>query len=95
MKTADDHFRDYFKAVTPTAFPPCPVPPAIPSSVNRQAWVSRAVLALAAGLLLALGLLFAPNGSSKKATSEPGLLNEATAKGVNREPEKPRDAKPE
>lgn len=94
MKTADDHFRDYFRAVTPTTFPTCPVPHAVPRSSQRQAWVPRAVLALAAGLLLTLGLVFAPNGSTRKATNEPGLLNEATAKGVKREPEKPSIVKP-
>ena len=88
MTSPDDRFREYFRSVTPTAFPPCPIPPtAVPSSIalaetRRGMIASRVALAVAASLLFAFALTFAPSGVERKPDGDNGsLLKDATANG--------------
>ena len=87
MTTADDQFRDYFRTVTPKEFPPCPVPETAVSSSfaaaesQRGTRLSRIVLALAASILLVLGLSVLPSAGSKPVNGEAGILKDATANG--------------
>lgn len=83
----DDHLRDYFKAVVPANFPPCPTTDAAPASVRpnafrRDARASQWAMALAACALLALGLgITASLNNPKPAADDHGLLKDATANG--------------
>lgn len=86
MTTAEDQFRDFFRSVTPTTFPPCPTPPAaVPSSQfrqsRRQEWYRRSTLAIAASLLLVLTILMLPKGNRPAITQDPTMLKDATADG--------------
>ena len=88
MTSPDDRFREYFRSVTPTEFPPCPsATVVVPSSIamaesRRGTMANRAVLAIAASVLFAFALTFAPSGANRKPDGENGgLLKDATAKG--------------
>jgi hypothetical protein len=82
-QNTDDHLRDYFKTVVPASFPPCPVTNIVPSSVARRTDRSSLwSLALAACVLLALGLsVTASLNGPKPTTDDHGLLKDATANG--------------
>lgn len=83
----DDHLRDYFKTIVPASFPPCPATDNVPSTVRssgtrRSARISQWAMALAACVLLALGLsVTASLNGPKPTTDDHGLLKDATANG--------------
>ena len=86
MTPADDQFRDFFRSVTPTNFPPCPTPPAVvPSSLISESsqgeWTRRMVLALAASAVLILTFTMMPKDSRISSPNESTLLKDATADG--------------
>ena len=88
MTSPDDRFREYFRSVTPTEFPACPslsvvVPSSIAMAESRRGTIAnRAVLAIAASVLFAFALTFAPSGANRKPDGENGgLLKDATANG--------------
>lgn len=88
MTSPDDHFREFFRSVTPTTFSACPVPPAIePSSIikartQRSFLANRAVLAITASILFAFVLTFSPSAVNRKPdVGENSLLKDATANG--------------
>ena len=90
-QNTDDHLRDYFKTVVPANFPPCPSTATgtdnVPSSVwssgtRRTARMSQWSMALAACMLLAIGLtLTASLNKPKPVADDHGLLKNATANG--------------
>jgi hypothetical protein len=82
-QNTDDHLRDYFKTVVPASFPPCPATDNVPSShARRTDRASLWALALAACVLLALGLSVTASLNGPKPTADDhGLLKDATANG--------------
>jgi hypothetical protein len=61
--TLDDRLADYYRTAVPAQFPACPA--AMPTAVTpgRRGLSTAAWLALAAGLLLAVMLAYAPKAS--------------------------------
>jgi hypothetical protein len=86
-QNTDDHLRDYFQTVIPTSFPPCPATDNVLSSVRssgtrRTARMSQWAMALAACVLLAIGLtVTASLNNPKPVADDHGLLKNATANG--------------
>jgi hypothetical protein len=75
----NQQLSEYFRGEVPKAFPPCPGGEAVPASVGRS-WPRTVAYALAASLLLALGLKIIPSGPSKSSTID-DPFGRATADG--------------
>jgi hypothetical protein len=86
----DPALRQYFRRQVPDPFPPCrPLdggPRPVPKSrrAERTGVSGRAVLAVAAAVLLGIGILLSSGFPATKATTQPGdpgVLKNATADG--------------
>lgn len=86
-QNTDDHLRDYFKTVVPASFPPCPATDNVPTAVRsydtrRMASMNQWAMALAACVLLAIGLTITNSlNNPKPVADDHGLLKNATANG--------------
>lgn len=75
----DKQLSDYFKSELPKDFPPCPGGQTESASITK-AWTRTVTYAIAASLLLVLGLKIIPGGLSKSPmTDDP--WGRATAEG--------------